>query len=328
MGGTFSIRDVSFDGNVSPPAPGRHVIGEAILPAPLERWRAEGDLKGPAGHRLFLVERGTEERTILLLHGFPAGSWSWHRLLPDLARGARVLAPDLLGFGFSDKPADAAYDLGAHADRIERLLGEVDSGPVHLLAHAYGCSVAQELLARRLEDGSPSRRPRILSAAFLNGGLFPEANRPFPVQRLLAGRLAALAAPFLTLGLRFGRGAFRRKLAATFGRRSPPTDEVLDACWALFSREMKGEVLASILRYPAERRRLRDRLVGALLHGETPLLFAVSPDDPISGSQIGPWLERIGGDGLVLLPSGVGHHPPLEAPVPVLEAYSGFIEGL
>lgn len=52
--------------------------------------------------------------------------------------------------------------------------------PVHVLAHDYGDSVAQELLARHYEG-----RFHMASCVFLNGGLFPETHRPALVQKLL-----------------------------------------------------------------------------------------------------------------------------------------------
>lgn len=290
-----------------------------------DEWRERGRIVGPAGRRLFVVDAGGgEEGTVLLLHGFPAGSWSWHRVIPLLPPGFRVLAPDFLGFGHSDKPVGADYSIPARADRLENLLDTLRAGPVHVLAHAYGTSVAQELLGRQAWDEAGERGIRPRSVTFVNGGLFPEANRPFPLQRWLSGWAGRLAAPLLPLGRPF----FHRGLARSFGAARPPSEEELEACWRLFSQRLRGDVVASILRYPVERRERRDRLVRALREADVPLRFVVAPDDPVSGAQAGAWRRTLGEEGIVELRSGIGHHPPLEDPEGVVRAWTDFVEGV
>ena len=90
-----------------------------------------------------------EGEPLLLIHGFPTASWDWHRLWQPLAQRYRVIACDMLGFGYSAKPRGHAYSLLEQADVQQALLAQlaVDQ-PVHVLAHDYGDSVAQELLAR------------------------------------------------------------------------------------------------------------------------------------------------------------------------------------
>ncbi len=75
----------------------------------------------------------------------------------------------MLGFGDSAKPVDHVYSLMEQADLQQALLAELQvDQPVHLLAHDYGGSVAQELLARHHEQ-----RANIASCVFLNSGAVP-----------------------------------------------------------------------------------------------------------------------------------------------------------
>jgi pimeloyl-ACP methyl ester carboxylesterase len=78
-----------------------------------------------------------------------------------------VLAFDLLGFGLSAKPRGHAYSIFEQADLAEHLLASQGIASYHVLAHDYGDTVAQELLARSRE---PGRRPALRSVAFPNGG--------------------------------------------------------------------------------------------------------------------------------------------------------------
>jgi soluble epoxide hydrolase / lipid-phosphate phosphatase len=58
--------------------------------------------------------------TFLLLHGFPSSSYDWRRVIPGLtAQGYGVIAPDLLGYGGTDKPAEVtAYSFKRMADHL------------------------------------------------------------------------------------------------------------------------------------------------------------------------------------------------------------------
>ena len=93
-----------------------------------------------------------------------------------------LLAPDFLGFGASEKPVDHAYSLHEQADLVEALWAAEGVGETALVAHDYGVSVAQELLARA---GEGSLRVELRGAHFMNGGLYPDLHRPQPVQTAL-----------------------------------------------------------------------------------------------------------------------------------------------
>lgn len=152
---------------------------------PLCVWRKRGQTFVFRGQAIRYWTAGQGE-PLLLIHGFPTASWDWHYLWQPLAQRYRVIACDMLGFGDSAKPVNHAYSLLEQADLQQALLTHLNiEQPVHLLAHDYGDSVAQELLARHHEA-----RIQIASCVFLNGGLFPEAHRPLLTQKLLLSHWA------------------------------------------------------------------------------------------------------------------------------------------
>src|SRR5690348_16948702 len=134
-----------------------------------EQWRAGGLRMKPAGsaHTLFVRQDGpVDGAPITLLHGFPTSSHDWAPVLPFLVgMQFRVTTFDFLGFGASDKPRRHRYSLLEQADLVEAVWASLGIVRTDLVAHDYGVSVAQELLAR---DGS-----RITSMQWLNGGLLP-----------------------------------------------------------------------------------------------------------------------------------------------------------
>ena len=114
--------------------------------ADFDAWRAAGKRYQHHGHDIFYRAGGSGTgATLLCVHGLPTASWDWHRVWPTLeAAFARVLAPDMIGFGFSAKPAAHPYSIFDQADLHEGLLRAHGVTRYRMLAHDYGVTVAQE----------------------------------------------------------------------------------------------------------------------------------------------------------------------------------------
>lgn len=253
---------------------------------------------------------------LLLIHGFPTASWDWHYLWQPLAQRYRVIACDMLGFGDSAKPINHTYSLLEQADLQQALLAHLQiEQPVHVLAHDYGDSVAQELLARHYED-----RIEIASCVFLNGGLFPETHRPVLMQKLLLSPLGWM------IGRAFTRDALVKSFRQIFGPNTRPTESELDDFWSLVDTNRGPRIMHKLINYIPERRVQRDRWVAAMQRGEIPLRLIDGEVDPISGAHmVERYRELIPDADTVQLP-GIGHYPQTEAPVQVLKHYLAFRE--
>ena len=79
---------------------------------------------------------------IVLVHGVGAGasSFMWRRNFDELARDFRVYTFDLLGFGFSDKPASAPYSAGLYVELIADFIREVAGAPAHIIASSLSAA--------------------------------------------------------------------------------------------------------------------------------------------------------------------------------------------
>jgi pimeloyl-ACP methyl ester carboxylesterase len=290
----------------------------------LQRWRAAGRAHVHGGHETFYACQEREpgaDRALLLIHGFPTASWDWHRIWDAVgARFPRVIAPDMMGFGFTAKPAGYPYSILDQADLHEELLAHLGVRRVHLLAHDYGDTVAQELLARHLERaGAPLA---IESCVLLNGGLFPETHRARPIQKLLLSPLGPLLSRLMS------RRSFGRSFAAIFGAQTQPSAQELDEFWELLSRDGGRRLMHRLIGYMPERIRHRERWVGALQRTRVPLRVIDGPDDPVSGAHmVARYRELVPDPDTVTLP-GIGHYPQVEDPAGVLEAFFAFHERL
>ncbi len=284
----------------------------------VDTWRAQGRTLGVLGYTLFVADSGPSDRPVLvLLHGFPTSSYDWARVWPALSKRFRCIAPDLLGFGFSDKPTPHRYSIGEQADLVEGVLAALGVEQYHVLAHDYGDTVAQELLAR----DNARTEPRWRSVCFLNGGLFPETHRARIIQKLLA----TPAGPALTRVL--ARRGFDRAFASVFGPDTKPSGAELDQFWQLIQHGDGGHVFASLIGYMAERRTHRERWVGALIDARCPVQLINGSVDPVSGAHMVARYREVVGRGDIVELATIGHYPQVEAPARVVAAYLGWLDG-
>ncbi|WP_445529203.1 alpha/beta fold hydrolase [Streptomyces cyslabdanicus] len=160
------------------------------------------------GHRRAFRMAG-KGRAILLIHGIGDSSDTWRDVMPGLARSYRVIAPDLLGHGASDKPR-ADYSLAAYANGMRDLLGVLGIERVTLVGHSLGGAVAMQFayqFPERCErlvlvgTGGISRQvtPLLRAATLPGAGLLLTALR-MPTMRAQVG-LAVKALQFLDTGL-------------------------------------------------------------------------------------------------------------------------------
>jgi haloacetate dehalogenase len=98
------------------------------------------------GIRQFYLEAGAGP-PVVLLHGFPETSFAWRFQIPALAPHYRVIAPDLRGYGETDKPSKG-YDKRTMANDIVELLKTLGVGRVALVGHDRGARVARHASPR------------------------------------------------------------------------------------------------------------------------------------------------------------------------------------
>lgn len=121
------------------------VSGTTPAAAPAGRFITAG------GARTHLHETGAGE-PVLLLHGSGPGvsAWAnWRLVLPQLAQGFHVVAPDQLGFGATDRPADGRYGRAVWTAHAAAVVEALDVGPVTVVGNSMGGSIALSLAAAR-----------------------------------------------------------------------------------------------------------------------------------------------------------------------------------
>src|SRR5262249_4068874 len=175
----------------------------------------------------YIDEGNPGQEPILLLHGEPDWSYLYRRMVPILARRFRVLAPDYLGFGRSDKPTDIGwYSYDRHTESMKALIEHLDVRGATVVVQDWGGPIGLRA-AVEMKD-------RFARLVVLNTGLFGGADWPspgfmrwrtfaeragldLPVGRVMASSVAspmndavvaAYEAPFPTREAKAGAAAF------------------------------------------------------------------------------------------------------------------------
>ena len=259
---------------------------------------------------LFVWEAG-QGSAVTLLHGYPGSSYDWSEVAADLSTRHRVIVPDLLGFGSSDKPHPYPYSIREQADLVEQVWRQLDVTVSAVVAHDYSASVAQELLRR---GAAP-----VTSVVFLNGGIYPKLHRPTDGQLALLGPQGDELATLITEEI------WTAALAGTFGERHPLTPGQAGDLWRAFSRDGGQLLAAALLHYIADRAVDGEAWIDAMEHAAVPIAFIWGPSDPVSGAHMIDEVERRMPDAAITRLDGIGHWPPLEDPDGVVAALAALL---
>nr|WP_090343989.1 alpha/beta hydrolase [Mycolicibacterium malmesburyense]CRL75223.1 alpha/beta hydrolase [Mycolicibacterium malmesburyense] len=300
------------------------------MDAELERWKAAGHFFDYLGFEIFYRIDGPplgEAPTLMAVHGYPFNSWDWSLIWPTLTERFTVIAPDMIGMGFSAKPVAYGYSVPDHADMHEALLEHLGVERCHVLAHDLGDSVGQELLARSEFGQQSYGTVRYQSITWLNGGLFNEAYTPRAMQKLMSGTpLGDLMSPLQ------GRSSLSRKMVERtldelFGPNTKPSRELMERFHQILEYNDGKRVLHKVGRFLADRYTNRNRWVRAMRSTPVPMRLIDGPLDPNSGAHMARRYNEVIPDAdVVMLADDIGHWPQLEAPQEVLRHFLAHVE--
>jgi haloalkane dehalogenase len=204
------------------------------LRTPEERFEALPDFgfvphyREAGGLRLAHVDEG-DGAPVVFLHGEPTWSFLWRRVIPPLRdAGYRCIAPDLAGFGRSDKPVELGwYSYDRHTELVGGLLDDLDLRAATLVVHDWGGPIGLRLAVEQPErvgrvvamnTGVPTGQQR-MSDAWRTFAAFVERTEDLPVSLLVRRGCAtdpgdevaaAYDAPFAEPAAKAGARAFPR----------------------------------------------------------------------------------------------------------------------
>jgi pimeloyl-ACP methyl ester carboxylesterase len=286
----------------------------AVLTARVRQWQDAGELVDVDGRRVFVRTREGADKTLLLLHGYPSSSYDFQRVL-GLLGDHRLLTFDFLGFGLSDKPRDHVYSLLGQADLAEAIVERFASGPVWLVAHDMGTSVATELLARSIEGRLGMGLEGVL---LFNGSMVLEKASLTISQKILRSRLGPIAARMTS------ERVFRAQFSRIFSREHPLTEEDAQDTWALLAHRDGHRIIDRLTYYLHERVTFARRWHAALREWPGRLELAWAMRDPVCTPAVLEAVRALRPAAPVTTFARLGHYPQMESPATVAEVIRRF----
>jgi pimeloyl-ACP methyl ester carboxylesterase len=258
-----------------------------VKPPTRERFRSSGG-------ELSYVDAG-EGRPVVLLHGFPTSSYLWRREVAMFASRMRVIAPDLLGYGESEKPNGPDLSIRAQAAYLGELLADLGLEEAAIVGHGAGGGIAQLLATTGL----------VRSLVLVDSVAFDA----WPSEAIRSIQRAGLEAPSKDAVERFARGAVEAGVEHT-GALTPADVDAYVAPWlvdpgAFFraARALDGEGLRGV------EANLR-------AHGLPVFVIWGEADVSLPASLAERLLDELPGSTVALLP-GCGHLVTEDAPTTV-----------
>jgi haloalkane dehalogenase len=234
------------------------------------------------GLRMHYVDEGPRDGSVvLLLHGEPSWSYLYRKMIPPLAAaGFRVIAPDLVGFGKSDKPASKSdYSYAIHVDWMRQFIEALGLNDINLFCQDWGSLIGLRVAAENeqrfariaLGNGALVTGDESMPRIFRLWQKFARYSPWFPIGRILqlgtvseltAAEVAAYDAPFPSAKFKSGARAFPALVPTT---ADDPASEANRAAWRVFEQ------------------------------WEKPFLTCFSNRDPITRGGFRTWQEQVPG---------------------------------
>lgn len=289
-----------------------------MLSPQLQQWESEGQYLQSVlfCHRVFCRSvgnpRAAPDRTLLLVHGFPESSYSYHKVLPGLAKAFdRVVLFDFLGYGLSDKPVTGfTYSLFEQADLALQVWRQLGVTGGHLLSHDMGDSVSTELVARHVSGTLP---------AFLSGGLrsftYTNGNMFLDLAKLRLGQKVLLGPAGPLFSKLASRTAYFATVRSAHGndRLSAEDIERMYENTTLQDGHRKNHL---VIQYLADRKRFeKTRWLPSLSLVKEPVHICWGDADAVAPLRVAQYLKQnVAREAKLTVMPGVGHFCQLSDP--------------
>lgn len=171
------------------------------------------------GDQLVHVEMAGSGPPLVLIHGFGGSTYSWRQVMPRLATSFRVIALDLSGFGFTQRPADPTrYTREAQGELVLHVLDELKLQSAHFMGHSYGGGISLWIAWKHPE--------RVRSLVLVDSSA-PSYSYD---RRTRAAGFRPLTALYLRIKV-LHPSTVRRALLRSFHDESLVTPELVEAYW-------------------------------------------------------------------------------------------------
>lgn len=300
-----------------------------------KQWLDSGAVKTvERGLKVYFRDYGNPtadaDKTLLVLHGFPESSYSFHRVVDGLQdHFNRIVLFDMPGYGLSDKPSPEvySYSLIDQADISLQLWESIGVKGGHILAHDMGTSVlteltyrdANNLLAKQFSEG-------IRSYTFTNGSMMLEHADLRVMQKILLSRFGTFAAKLSRYPV------FRRQILSAHGVAAKSGNAVqeidIEMLWHFQSLNEGPSRMPFIISYLKDRKRFQNnRWLPSLkqLDSKTPMHICWGGADQVARPIMAKELkQRFVPSAMLTVMPEAGHFCQLGSPETWLDSILSF----
>ncbi len=284
----------------------------------LSQWKASGSFMpfGPFQHQVFIKELGSSDAqpddTLLLIHGFPESSYSYHAVVDGLMKHfQRIILFDLIGYGWSDKPKHHySYSLFEQADVALTVWKHFGIQGGHLLAHDMGDSVATELLARHEHGLLPQWFSKgFKSITFTNGSMVLDLAQLRTTQKILLSRFG----PWMGQLTRFQ--LFQQQIRSAHGNNRLSEENIYNL-WAGNTLQDGHKKSYLTIKYLNDRKRFeKTRWLPALGQTQLPIHLCWGNEDAVARVEMAHYLKNeVCKNAQLTIMEGLGHFCQLGSP--------------
>lgn len=248
---------------------------------------------------------------LFLIHGFLSSTFVWSRVFLGLAAaGFRVIAPDLIGYGYSAKPGNFDYSIESQAKMLAGLLERLGSNGATLVGSSYGGAVAATVALDQ---------PELVRRLVLVGAVSNNEPKRFMMMRLVRTPVVGdIVSPLLAGSRRLLRARMKR----VYDRHQASLDEFrVDARFLpLRAAGTHRAIIRTVRNWDAERIQREARLI------KQPTLLIWGDNDPDVPLRDGEELQQQIESSRLLVFRDCGHHPQEEYPTAFTEAVLEFCD--
>jgi len=256
------------------------------------------------------VEQSGRGEPVLLIHGFGASTYSWRMVMPELAQDYRVVALDLYGFGWSERPEDwSRYTRDGQVELILQVMDALGIESAHLVGHSYGGSITMALAADHPD--------RVRSMVLVNS-----AAVDYPMNRRKWFSRVGLFNFAYVRGLALRTGFVERVMGKAYYDDALVTDELIEAYLDRLRVEGAAQGFRGLSRPLPSSQRPRDIRYEEL---DVPTLLLWGAQDQLITIEVGRYHAALFPDIRFVAIEGAGHAPMEERPDEFVDEVTAFL---
>ena len=277
----------------------------------VKEWSKRGKMVSISGTEVFVIDEGTKENTLVILHGYGTSSIDYYKVLPELCKHYRVIIQDFVGFGFSDKPTKYYFNVLDQADITLKIWSALELKNITLLSHNYGVHIALEILARKRTTLSEIGLKNLI---FLNSTIsfnHVDISEDQVIPQIEFSKKILLMLTSFSF--------YKMKMKDFFFNADAISEIDIKARWTLMEHKNGREIIDFINNYNTESKLLWDRWFKALKENILPSKIISGKNDVIfDENEAHKFKEALENSNLHFI-EDCGHYPMLEKPKELIE---------